>query len=103
LTFEFKAVLQLSISASVSGASSSLLFSLGASLSIWRFRRLARIGERTVVISDCHRNTADSLDNNKSEGRLYDRVIVARTNTSKRKVIARQSQVQPAHAINQFG
>jgi hypothetical protein len=93
----------LSISASVSGASSPLLFSLGGSLSIWRFRLLARIGERRVVISDCHRNSADSLDNNESEGRLYDKVIVVRANTSKRKVIRRQSQVQPAQAINQFG
>jgi hypothetical protein len=93
----------LSISASVSGASPSLLFSLGGSLSIWRFRRLARIGERRVVISDCRRNTTDSLNNNKSEGRLYDKVIVVRANTSKRKVIRLQSQVQPAQAINQFG
>ncbi|PYL22385.1 MAG: hypothetical protein DMF37_12215 [Verrucomicrobia bacterium] len=35
--------------------------------------------------------------------RLYDKVIVVRANTSKKKVMRRQSQVQPAQAINYFG
>ncbi|PYJ79465.1 MAG: hypothetical protein DME69_04655 [Verrucomicrobia bacterium] len=58
--------------------------------------------QRRAAISNCRRNTADSLGNNKSERPLCDKVVVARTNTSKTKVITRQSQVSTGAAIKQF-
>jgi len=62
-----------------------------ANLSFWRgrLRGFVAVEQPFQLVTE---NTADSLANNKSEQPASRQVIVARTNTSKRKVITRQSQ-----------